>query len=271
MIVLCLFIAVTNAFADSPEGPSKDYVIGPEDVLDIQIWGNDDLRRSVEVSREGSFTFPLIGKVQAAGRSVFSLEHDLIKKLSKGYLVHPQVTVTVTTYKSQKVFVLGEVKKPGCYTIKGKTHILKIIAEAEGLTDSADRVVLISRPSRTMKEIGNGSAAIKETLTLTIDLDKLQEGSGDEVNYVFSGDSVTVNKAPPVYITGEVNKPGSIKWEKWITVYQAISFAGGPTSKGAVQRTRIIRTDQGREREIKPNLNDPVMPYDIIKVPQSYF
>jgi polysaccharide export outer membrane protein len=129
-----LFFSISSTLSSAESLPNKDYIIGPEDVLDIQVWGNDDMHRVVEVSKEGAFTFPLIDKVQAAGLSVFEIENVLKKRLAEGYFVSPQVTITVSKYKSQKVILLGEVKKPGSYIIKGNTHILELISEAEGLT-----------------------------------------------------------------------------------------------------------------------------------------
>jgi protein involved in polysaccharide export with SLBB domain len=170
-----LILSALNPAAGSP--PETGYVIGVGEILEIQVWDNEDLHRKVEVSQDGAFTFPLIGQVHAAGLSVFELEILLKKKLADGYLIAPQVTVTVAEYESQKIFIYGEVKKPGSYVIK-------------------------------------------------------QTG---------------------------------------MTVRQAISLAGGPSQRGALQRTKIIRVSNGTEKEIKPGMSDQVMPGDIIKVPESYF
>jgi polysaccharide export outer membrane protein len=272
LVFCCLVVLNPAARSFAEDVPNKDYVIGAEDVLDIQVWGNDDLHRSVEVSREGAFTFPLIGKVKAAGLSVFELEKHMRERLADGYLIDPHVTVTVSTYKSQKVFVLGEVKKPGSYVIKGRTDILKIISEAEGLTEEAGRTVTVTRQKPSQKDGSpKTSGQGKDDTATVVDLDQMQAGSPDDNYYVFNGDSVFVSKAPRIYVTGEVIKPGAFKWEKGLTVHQAVSLAGGPTSKGAVERSRIVRTVNGHEKEIKPGLNDLVMPDDIVKVPQSYF
>jgi polysaccharide export outer membrane protein len=256
----------------STEISGKDYVIGPEDVLDIQVWGNDDLKRTVEVSQEGSFTFPLIDKVYAAGRTVFELEQLLKKRLGEGFLREPQVTVTVSKYKNQKVVVFGEVKKPGSYVITGKTHILEILSSAEGLTDRAGSIITIVRPQVSLnKNNSTASGEAKESKIIEVNLDSIAEGTSDESFFVISGDSVYVSKASPIFVTGEVNKPGEYKWEKGLTIHQAVSLAGGPTKRGALNRLKIVRTENGKEKTVKPSLSDMVMPYDIIKVPESYF
>jgi polysaccharide biosynthesis/export protein len=140
------------------------------------------------------------------------------------------------------------------------------------LTKQAGTIVTISRPKTASR--GDSPQETKEesdTVTRVLDLDELQEGSADERAFVFSGDSISVSKAPPIYVTGEVNRPGEFQWEKRMTVRQAVSLAGGPTNKGAMERSKIIRTQDGKEIELKPDLNDSVKPYDIIRVPQSYF
>jgi polysaccharide export outer membrane protein len=251
---------------------NKDYIIGAEDVLEIMVWGNDDLRRTVEVSQEGDFTFPLIGKVHAGGLSVFELEQKLKERLADGYLVNPQVTIVISKYKSQKVVMMGEVKKVGSYTIKGKTHILELISAAEGLTEAAGSIITVVRPHSSPKSgdpsaLGEG----KENTTIVIDLNQIKNGGTDEKFFVINGDSVYVNKAPPIFVTGEVNKPGEFKWENGLTVHQAIALAGGATKRGALNRTKITRTENNKEKKIKPGLSDMVMPYDIIDVPESYF
>jgi len=91
------------------------------------------------------------------------------------------------------------------------------------------------------------------------------------MNFVAPGDSVYVSKAEGVFVTGEVKKPGKVKWGSHMSVRQAISLAGGPTSKGAPGRTRILRIMGDVEKEISPDMGDPVLPGDIIKIPESYF
>jgi polysaccharide export outer membrane protein len=269
VIAFLIFIGIINLplylFAESFS--EKEYIIGSGDVLNIDVWGNDDLNHAVEVSPEGSFSFPLIGKVRAGGLSVLNLETLIKEKLSDGYLVNPKVTVTVSKYQSQKVSILGEVKRPGTYVIKGKTYILELISEAGGFTEMADHTVTIARPKslklNNIKEPDENKG--NEIIKVNID------GSLDERFFVINKDTIYVNKAPRIFVTGEVKKPGEYKWEKGLTVRQAISLAGGPTDRGSSNRIKVIRTQNGEEKEVKPGLSDAVMPDDIINIPQSYF
>jgi polysaccharide biosynthesis/export protein len=268
VILSCVFLI--SAYAEISS--NKEYILGPEDMIQVKIWGNDDLNREIEISREGDFTFPLIEKIHAAGLSVFELERVLRDRLSEGFFVKPQITVSVTKYKSQKVTLLGEVKKPGSYVIKGKTNILELISEAGGPTDEAGRIVTIIRPVSPKQSSASGSENIsRENVTITVDLDKITGGAADDSFFSVNGDSIYINKVQRIFITGEVNKPGEFKWDKGLTVHQAIALAGGATKRGAPNRTSILRTESGSEKEIKPDLSDAVLPNDIVKVPQSYF
>lgn len=115
---------------------AKDYVLGPEDILNIMIWDHEDLTRTVEISREGEFTYPLIGKVHADGLTVSQLEKEITERLSGRYIINPQVTVTVKEYH-RFFYVFGEVKKPGRYPLEMGTTVLKAITTAGGATDKA--------------------------------------------------------------------------------------------------------------------------------------
>ena len=89
---------------------------------------------------------------------------------------------------------------------------------------------------------------------------------------VMPGDSIYIGESEKIYVTGEVRSPGRLKWEKGLTVREAVSMAGGGTTRASINRIQIIRNDEnGDEKLIKPKLGDPVLPNDIIKVPESYF
>ena len=117
---------------------SADYKIGPQDVLDISVFKVPELSRSVQVADSGTINLPLVGEVEATGRTARDIEHDLATKLGAKYLQSPQVTVYIKEYNSQRVTVDGAVKKPGVYPIRGKTTLMQSVALAEGLNDVSD-------------------------------------------------------------------------------------------------------------------------------------
>jgi len=123
--------AVTAATTD----PS--YIIGPEDVLDINVWKEPDMTRIVPVRPDGKISLPLINDVQAAGSTPQQLAADVTSKLRK-FLTEPQVTVIVTAINSQRVFVVGEVLRAGAFPLIPGMTVLQALASAGGFTTFAD-------------------------------------------------------------------------------------------------------------------------------------
>ena len=271
-VAIVFLLIAEAAISTAQQTVEKGYIIGAGDELNIQVWDHDDLDRTVEVAQDGSFTFPFIGKIQASGKSVFALEQYLTEKLSEGYLVAPQLTIAVSEYKNKKVFLFGEVARPGSYVLRQNMRLLELISDAGGFTDNQGIVCTIVRPAGSAKV--SKPVAIDEASDhkiITVNLTRLTAGDPKENIIVFPNDTIYISTAPHIFVTGEVRKPGELKYTDGMTVRQAISLAGGSTQKAAVGRTRIIRMNNGEEIEIKPNLGDIVSPNDIIKVPESYF
>ena len=111
----------------------SEYRIGANDLLKISIFMNDELERELRVNASGQISLPLIGSVQAGGKTVLELETEIAEKLGKNYLQNPQVTVFIKEFTSQRVTIEGAVSKPGIYPIKGKTSLLQAVALAEGI------------------------------------------------------------------------------------------------------------------------------------------
>lgn len=122
----------------TPAGRQIDssYVIGDEDVLAINVWNEPDLKQSVPVRPDGRISLPLIGDVQAAGRTPSQLQDDIAAKLHS-YITHPDVTVVVQEIRSKKFNILGRVLKPGTYPLSSTTTVLDAIAAAGGFQDFA--------------------------------------------------------------------------------------------------------------------------------------
>jgi polysaccharide export outer membrane protein len=250
----------------------KDYLIGPEDVLKIQVWDNTDLEREVQVSREGIFSFPLIGTVKANGLTVAQLEEELIKRLADGYLINPQVTITIKEYKNKMVFVLGEVDKPGKYPLTGRTDLLDVISQAGGQTVNAGDEIIIIRPQNNLKkETPTMPNEVGEGEIITVDLYRLMRGDFTLNIDLQKGDTVFVPKMSYFYVYGEVDKPGRYTLEKGTTVLKGITMAGGLTEKASKWRIKIIREKDGARIEIKAKMDQLLEPEDIISVPESFF
>ncbi|WAC06800.1 MAG: polysaccharide export protein [Thermodesulfobacteriota bacterium] len=259
----------------SPPQKEKEYEIGPEDVLEIQVWDHDDLTREIYVSREGVFSYPLIGTVRAGGLSIEQLEQEITNRLSGKYIIDPQVSVTVKGYKSKRVFVLGEVggseKGPGTYPLTGKTTLIEVLTLAGGLSKDAGSEVIVIRPKNIKENPVTLEQAGKEDRVIRINLRKLLEGDNSQNIYLEPNDTVFVSKAAYFFVYGEVKTPGRYNLEKGTTVLKAITTAGGATEKAAVNRTKVVREKEGRKTEINITMTDPIEPEDIVMVPESFF
>lgn len=132
----------------------KGYLVGPEDVLNIVVWDHKDLTRKVQVSREGDFSYPLVGKVKADKLTISQLEKEITQRLSGRYIVNPQVTVTVEEYH-RFFYIFGEVKNPGKYPLETELTVLKAITIAGGATEKAsiNKTKIVREKEDVRKEI----------------------------------------------------------------------------------------------------------------------
>ena len=137
---------IRQTLAGDPKAPRSDqYVIGPEDVLQIEVWREQNLSGKVPVRMDGKISLPLIYDVQAAGLTPLQLQEVLVQKL-KDFVDSPDVSVTVLEANSFKVYVSGQVKTPGVFRLRAETNLLQIISMAGGFTDWANqKKILIIR------------------------------------------------------------------------------------------------------------------------------
>jgi len=256
----------------APVKAQEDYLLGPEDVIEVTVWGHQDLQRQVAVSLDGSITFPLIGEVGAAGNSIQTLEKLLAKKLANGYLINPQVSINVKEFKSQKVFILGEVKNPGTYPVTKKNDLLFTLSSAGGFTPNAGNEVMVIRPkNRKGAAITLEEAQSRQEMMFKINLKAALDGDSRQNIQIQDGDSIIVLKMPYFFVLGEVRSPGKFNLEPGTTVLMGISMAGGLTPKSAEGRTRIVREKEGKKEEIRVKMDERVQPGDTIVVPESFF
>jgi polysaccharide export outer membrane protein len=160
---------------------TKEYLIGPEDVLDITVWKNcPDLCRTVPVRPDGKMSLPLVNDVQAAGMTPMDLRQHLTAQLAE-YIPSPEVSVIVREVHNFKVAVVGAVKMPGDYEIKSQATVLELIARAQGLTEfsNRDKIVVLRQ---------NGA----KTERIKFNYRKVAEGNDQDNFYVRAGDVIVV-------------------------------------------------------------------------------
>lgn len=149
-----------------------DYVIGPDDVLEVSFWRDKEHSAEVVVRPDGMISLPLIAEVQAGGLTPGAVAETVRKKAAE-YLQDPVVTVVVKRVNSRKAFITGEVARPGAYPLNGPTTLLQLIATAGGLTDFADRehiVVIRSGDKAEHLVVNYKKLARLETLDQNVEL-----------------------------------------------------------------------------------------------------
>jgi len=271
-LFLCILALCLAWLFPAPLRAQGDYLIGKEDILEIIVWGHEDLRRIMPVSLEGMISFPLVGDIQVAGISAGALEKVIAGKLGEGFIIDPQVSVTVKEYKSQRVFLMGEVNKPGTYAVTRENSILYVLSQAGGPTKEAGEEVVIIRPGKPVdRALTIEEAERRREQIVQVNLKDVLAGDKNSNITIRDGDSVIVPKMPFFFVMGEVRSPGKYNLERGTTVLMAISIGGGLTPKAAPSRTRITREQNGRKVEIRIGMEALVMPGDTIIVPESFF
>jgi polysaccharide export outer membrane protein len=262
-------VALNKKPSGNPE--HGEYTIGAGDVLFISVWGHDDLSREVVVSEKGTFSFPLIGGVEAAGLTIKELEVKLAALLSAGYLVNPYVTVRIKGFESKKVYVLGQVRSPGTYSLDKETSLIEIISRAGGVSDDAGWIIEVVRPSGRSRDKPVTPEEAKREDIIRVDVEGLLGGRPEDNIRIEAGDTIFVPKAAYYFIFGEVKSPGSYKLRRDTTVLKAVIMAGGFTDKASKRRIKIRRKEGEKTVKVRVKLDDPVLSQDTIIVPESFF
>lgn len=256
--------------ARGPVRAGTDYVVGPQDVLSISLWDWPDYSGKYSVETDGTFAFPVVGRVPAAGLNLRDLEADLKRRLAEGYFRDPQVSVAVEQYRSQRIFIVGEVRSPGNYPLTAGMTLIEALAHAGSLTAEAS-------PNAIVVRNGSGRAGAQGqpdgAEVLQVDLKKLESGLMAENIALQDGDTIFVARAERtrVFVFGEVKNAGVYPIEPGMTVLQALALAGGVTDRGSTKGVKIVRWVNGKKVEIKVKLDDMVQPGDTIVVSERFF
>jgi len=257
--LLCAFmvsISAPQAFA------AEDYLLGGGDTVDIVVYGQSDLTTTARISQDdGTITFPLLDEVAIAGLSPEEAGRKIAKLLRDGgFIKNPQVSLTVKEFQSQKIPVMGQVNKPGQYTLKGESRVIDLISEAGGLKEDAADIIAVVK-----KE--NGKQVKHE-----IDLLRFYAGDMGQNIKVSRGDFIMVPKMDEFYIHGEVQSPGLYRLERNMTVMQALSVGGGVSDRGSLRGIVVTRNQgDGTTKKLKLDLTSKVKPNDVLYVKERLF
>lgn len=265
---VALFFCSLSVSAAQAQTADKGYVVGAEDVLDVQVWDNKDLNQVVFVRPDGKTSLPLVGEIQAAGKTVQELQDYLSAMYSKT-VKGAAVTVIIREIKSRPVYFLGGFGKPGALQLlRQDLTLLQALALVGGVTPAAD---------------ADKGFVLRGGKVIPVNLTQLtQKGDLTQDLKLEPGDSVIAPLADLVYLQGEVKAPGAVKYTQDLTVVRAITQGGGFTPMSAGGRVDILRGKGEKKERIRvdvdkmmraPDENPDVLlkPDDIIFVPQRLF
>jgi polysaccharide export outer membrane protein len=268
--MFCMWMSV--GAAQSQVSVTTDYVIGPQDVLTITSYDQADMSGKFTVEADGTFTFPMIGRVKAGGLTLRGLEAAIKTQLKDdGYFRNPQITVAVDTYKSQKVFIVGEVRTPGTYPLSGNMNLVEALARAGStLPTASGEAVIVHAGENASGPTMPVSDDLKDLVR--VNLRDLEKGTVTSNAALRDGDTVFVPRAQSIYVFGQVKNPGAYAMQQTdTTVLQALSLAGGVTDRGTTSRIKIVRIVNGDKKELKVKLTDLVQAGDTVIVSERFF
>lgn len=259
MVVLVLLTAVCCQ--------AEDLVVGPGDVLDIAVWGHEDLSMVLMVTPDGTIAYPLIGQMTAAGRTLESIRSQISEAVAK-QIREPKVAVNLSQSGS-RVSILGEVRSPGQFPLRSSLKVSELVALAEGTTETAwlQHATLVR---------SNGQVEV-------LDLSSILNGTDLSKNVELArGDLLLVPKLQlRIAVLGKVSRPGSYDMTRPdATVVDALSAAGGTVKGAKAESSVIVRRNNGEQTVTKINLKGAstgtaqadfaLQDGDIVYVPESH-
>ena len=277
----------------------EDYWLGPGDVIEINIfeWELSERTKTVPVriAQTGIVSLPMIGDLQASGKTVWQVKKEIEDRLREGgYIRRPQVSIIIKEFQSKKIAVVGAVRKPGVYVIeRNVTTLLDILSLAGGLSEEAGQMLYVIRREASEPAAATATATTQaatdqpsgqpsKPITITIDLHELMEQCNLSLNIVLhSGDIISVPQAERFFVYGYVNKPGAFNLSKPTTVLEAVAIAQGvDNERGSPEYCVLKRRPQGGSEELIPidleairkgkKSNLYLQPNDIIDVRQTW-
>lgn len=240
----------------------RDYTLGPGDMVRITVFQSPELTLDTRVAESGVVSYPLLGSVRLGGRTPAQAESAIANGLKAGGFVRdPQVSVLVQQVRANQVSVLGMVNRPGRYPLDVTgMRLSEVLALAGGVVfGGADTVVLTgTREGKPIRQ--------------EIDLVGLLGRAKGDDPVLQNGDALFVERAPMVYVYGEVQRPGQLRLERNMNVMQALAAAGGLNLKGTEKGMRLNRLDASgtlRTQDVTPDLR--LQDGDVLFVRESLF
>ena len=226
-----------------------DLLLGTGDLLQVEVFEAQELEAKVRVSSRGYITLPLVGPVEVKGLSAREAELRIEALYREKYIKDPHVSVFVEEHYSQRVTLVGELKKPGTYDYPRKMRLLDVLSLAGGLTEMAGRTAQVRRMGQT-SDASN---------TIIVDLDSMVQKGRSELNIeINGGDIIFVPAAGNFFVSGAVNRPGTYPIKDELFILEAISTAGGLKNYADPDDIVLVRHEKSGERKVMDlDLDDP--------------
>ncbi len=259
-----VYAAPAAASAPTPgAASSNDYRLGSGDVVRISVFQNPELTLETRVSESGVVSYPLLGNIKIGGLAASQAEKLIADGLRSGNFVkQPQVAVLVVQVRGNQVSVLGQVNRPGRFPIEvSDMRLSDVLASAGGVAPTgADFVTVVG---------SRGGAPYR----VEVDLPKVFASSNRAGDIVLqNGDVVFVERTPMIFIYGEVQRPGTMRLERGMTVLQALAAGGGLTQRGTEKGMRIHRKNpEGKVQVLQLAMDDALRDGDVVYVRESLF
>jgi polysaccharide export outer membrane protein len=294
-VVVFVLLTVTAIFAaaqqtaGTPAQAVSGYVLGPDDEIVIRLVDAPELSdKPVLIGTNGNITLPMIGRVKAGGLTVEQLESELTTRF-KEFIQEPQISVTVTVFRSQSVSVFGAVTKPGVISLRGRQTLYEVLSMAGGPRESAGSILMVTR-RRESGDIPLPGAKVDsggQSSSAELNVGEILEGKSPAANIEIKANdviSVSEGSSNMVYVVGDVQRAGgfTLGGQRNISVLKALSLAGGLAHTAKPEKARIIQQDAGagepKIREIAVNIQQilngkakdvDLGPDDVLVIPSS--
>lgn len=279
--------AAAGDTAQAPASTQPEYLISPDDVLEVYVLDVPELSRAYEVSATGKVTLPLLAAPLAAAGLTLEQFSQLVRARlqEEGFVSDPRVSTSVRESRVHAVSITGAVKRPQMYRVLGRTTLLDMLSQAEGVAEEAGTMAIVRRGQIAVSALQAGSPQAQVPPTVTVDLEGLL-GSGDTAANIdiYPGDRIVVPRAGIVYVVGAVNRPGGFPLKtgrQSITVLQALALAEDLKTTAVRGKAVIIHGDPAapggrRQLPIDPRKllagkspDPPLVAEDILFVPDS--
>ena len=253
MLLLAIGLATATAAA-AAEPADQGYVLGPDDAVQVVVYGQADVSITTRIKADGTIVMPLIGTLKASGQTNISLAKLITDKLTQGgFLKTPVVNVEIGAYVSKSVNVAGRVGTPGIIPLDRPYRALDVLLKAGWLRETGANYVYLRR-----------SGAPEQRL----DVDAMVRGDMDKNPLLRADDTLYVPEADTFFIYGQINRPGSFPVLAGMTIRQALAVAGGATPQGSTGKVGLVR---GSAKVVDADLAQVVQKNDVIIVKERLF